>query len=156
MNPGRRSVTAEGHRLDRFVRAQAGFYPQALAELEAGEKRSHWIWFVFPQIEGLGRSETARLYSISGQEEADFFWHHELLGPRLAESTQAMLRWAGTRTSVQILGVIDALKFQSCMTLFETVAADSDLFSRALDVFENGNRDTNTLDLLQPARQAAS
>lgn len=133
--------------LDRFVAAQEGVYTQALAELRKGAKRSHWIWFVFPQIAGLGRSETARFYAIADLAEARAYLAHPLLGARLAECADAMLVWAGRRSAETILGPIDTLKFRSSMTLFEA-AGGTPCFARALDVFFDGRRDEQTLALL--------
>jgi len=134
--------------LSRFVDAQAKCYDQALAELRAGDKRSHWMWFVFPQIEGLGRSPTAHFYAISGREEARAYLAHHLLGARLRECTQAMLAHAGKLTPRDILGPVDALKFRSSMTLFEAAADDPAPFCAALDRLCDGERDRATLDRL--------
>jgi uncharacterized protein (DUF1810 family) len=132
--------------LDRFVRAQERHYDQALAELKAGRKTSHWIWFVLPQLRGLGRSSTAYEYGIAGRAEAETYLAHPLLGARLIECVEAML--AHPRLSaLDILGDIDALKFRSCLTLFDAVSADP-IFSQALDRFYGGERDTATLALL--------
>lgn len=133
--------------LERFVEAQRGTYPQALAELRDGAKQSHWMWFVFPQIAGLGRSGTARFYAIAGLAEARAYLAHGLLGPRLRECTEAMLAWAGQRSATAILGAIDALKFRSSMTLFEA-AGGGECFAHALDAFYQGQRDSRTLELL--------
>ena len=141
-------MTEAGYDLARFVRAQAGVYPNALAELHHGEKRTHWMWFVFPQVLGLGLSENARLYGISGADEARAFLDHELLGPRLREATQATLSHADTRKAIDILGPIDCMKFKSSMTLFEAVAPEDSCFAEALDAFYDGNRDQATLDAL--------
>lgn len=138
----------EARSLNRFVQAQAGVYPTALAELQAGHKRSHWMWYIFPQIEGLGLSVTAQLYAIADGNEARAYLDHELLGPRLREATKAMLDHAGELTPVQVLGPIDALKFNSCMTLFEAVAEEPELFAEALDRLCDGRRDTATLERL--------
>lgn len=135
-------------RLDRFVRAQAGTYPVALAELRAGAKHTHWMWFIFPQVLGLGLSANARTYAISGREEARAYLDHELLGPRLIACTQAMLSHAGKSTPLAILGPIDALKFKSSMTLFEAVSDDPAPFAEALDKLCDGVRDTATLEKL--------
>jgi uncharacterized protein (DUF1810 family) len=106
------------------------------------------MWFVFPQLAGLGRSETARFYALSGLGEAQAYAAHELLGPRLRECTDAMLGWAGRRSAEAILGGIDALKFASCMTLFEAACPDQPRFGAALDAFYGGQRDETTLELL--------
>jgi len=140
-------MNAEDHGLDRFVAAQEGVYPQALAELRAGLKRSHWMWFVFPQIDGLGRSSMARHYAIRSLAEARAYLAHPVLGPRLAECTRAMLSLQGL-TAREILGSPDDLKFRSSMTLFEHAAADKDLFARAIDRYYAGKRDSMTLTIL--------
>src|SRR5215207_9610405 len=108
--------------LDRFVTAQHGVHERALAEMRAGAKRSHWMWFVFPQLAGLGRSPTARLFAISGIGEARAYLAHSRLGLRLDESTRALLEWAGKRSAPAILGPTDAVKLVSSMTLFEAAS----------------------------------
>jgi uncharacterized protein (DUF1810 family) len=133
--------------LDRFVAAQQQVYPRALAELRAGAKNSHWMWYVFPQIAGLGHSPLSQRYAITGILEAWSYLAHPLLGPRLAECTDAMLAWAGRRSAHAILGGVDAMKFKSSMTLFEA-AGGSDRFRRALDRFFAGERDGESLALL--------
>jgi len=137
--------------LQRFIDAQAAIYPQVVAELEDGAKRSHWMWFVFPQMAGLGLSVTAQFYAIAGLEEARAYLAHPLLGAHLDETTDTMLGWAGERSAAAILGEVDAMKFRSSMTLFEE-ASGGERFSRALDAFCSGQRDERTLHLL--ARQA--
>ncbi|WP_174274972.1 DUF1810 domain-containing protein [Sphingomonas bacterium] len=138
--------------LRRFVDAQAGSYATALAELRAGAKRSHWMWYVFPQIAGLGRSETARFYAIDGLDEARAYLAHPLLGARLRESVAAMLGWKDIRGADAILGGIDALKLRSCCTLFEAAgfeaAGGGADFAECLDAFYAGARDTETLRLI--------
>ena len=134
--------------LDRFVRAQQATYAGALAELRRGRKTSHWMWFVFPQIAGLGRSETARFYAIASAQEARAYLAHPLLGPRLIEATGAATTAAGSAEDV--FGAIDAVKLRSSMTLFETVAEDPAPFAAALDRFFGGERDAATLRLLEP------
>ncbi|QDK31264.1 MULTISPECIES: DUF1810 domain-containing protein [Sphingomonadaceae] len=133
--------------LDRYIAAQASTYAGALAELERGEKSSHWMWFVFPQIIGLGQSENARRYAITGLPEAHAYLAHLLLGARLDECTDVMLGWAAERSAGAILGEVDAMKFRSSMTLFEA-AGGGDRYSRALDAFCGGQRDARTLDVL--------
>ncbi len=132
--------------LDRFVSAQDGSYPQALVELRRGRKASHWMWFVFPQLAGLGRSDMARFYAISDPDEARAYLAHPLLGPRLRECVEAMLDHAGTGTET-ILGAIDAMKLRSSMTLFEAAGGDPE-FAACLDAFFDGERDPETLRLL--------
>ena len=137
---------AEG--LERFVEAQRSTYDQALRELRAGEKRSHWMWFVFPQIAGLGRSPTARRFAIADAVEACAYLRHPVLGARLRECTEAMLGWAGKKDAEAILGPVDAMKFVSSMTLFDAVAEDDDRFARALAAFNHGEQDPLTLERL--------
>ena len=133
-------------RLERFVAAQEPVYAQALAELVAGAKRRHWMWFVFPQIAGLGHSAMAQRYAIADLAEARAYLAHPVLGRRLGECTAAMLGWAGRRGAEAILGGIDAIKFRSAMTLFE--AAGSDRCAAALAAFYDGRRDAATLERL--------
>ena len=140
--------------LERFVEAQRAAYDQALAEITAGVKRSHWMWFVFPQIAGLGRSPMARLYAIGDAVEAGAYLAHPLLGARLRECTAAMLGWAGRRSAEAVLGPIDAVKFASSMTLFDAVAETPDNpFAHALAAFRHGERDPLTLERLQAPSQ---
>ena len=135
--------------LERFVEAQRSTYDQALGELRAGAKRGHWIWFVFPQIAGLGRSPTARFYAIRDAVEANTYFAHPLLGPRLQECTAAMLDWADRRSAEAILGSVDAMKFASSMTLFDAVAETAENpFAQALAAFNHGDRDPLTLERL--------
>jgi uncharacterized protein (DUF1810 family) len=135
--------------LERFVEAQRSTYDRALDELRAGTKRSHWMWFVFPQIAGLGRSSMAQRYAIRDEVEARGYLIHPLLGARLRESTEAMLGWAGRKSAEAILGPIDAMKFKSSMTLFDAVAGAADNpFARALAAFCRGERDPLTLERL--------
>jgi uncharacterized protein (DUF1810 family) len=135
------------HRLQRFVDAQAPVYARVVTELAAGSKTSHWMWFVFPQLAGLGRSQMARHYGIGGRDEAFAYWQHPVLGPRLAECTRLVLAVAG-KTALQILGAPDDLKFRSSMTLFEQVAPAEPLFAQALEKYFDGERDGRTLALL--------
>jgi uncharacterized protein (DUF1810 family) len=135
--------------LARFIKAQQDTYAKALQELSDGQKRSHWMWFIFPQIHGLGRSETARFYAISGRSEAEAYLKHPVLGARLEECTRAML--SHPRLSArEILGSPDDLKFHSCMTLFGIAAAQSgSSFETALHVFYGGEGDQATLAALK-------
>lgn len=137
--------------LDRFVSAQAGVYEQALRELRAGCKRTHWMWFVFPQIEGLGHSSTARRYAIRNRDEAVAYLGHPVLGPRLIQCCNALLAHR-TRSASEILGSPDDLKLNSCATLFEAVAGDEPVFGRIIDAFHGGVRDAATLQRLKGAR----
>lgn len=135
------------HDLQRFVDAQQGVYSQALAELSAGAKRSHWMWFVFPQLRGLGSSAMAERYGLSGAAEARAYWQHPQLGARLAECTAALLGVTG-RSARQILGTPDDLKFRSCMTLFAHVVPEEPAFRTALERYFDGLPDERTLALL--------
>ena len=139
--------TDDSHDLARFVSAQEPVFAQVLAELRAGAKSSHWMWFVFPQLKALGRSATARFYGIADAQEAAAYWQHAVLGPRLAQCTETMLRVAG-KTALQILGSPDDLKFCSSMTLFARVVPDQPLFGRAIDRYCAGRLDERTLALL--------
>ena len=134
------------HGLDRFVAAQGGIYGQALAELRRGRKESHWMWFVFPQIAGLGHSDMSRRYAIESLREARGYLAHDVLGPRLAECTDAVLAHTGTPAE-RIFGSVDAAKFRSSMTLFEA-AGGEDRYVRACDQFFRGERDPATLELI--------
>ena len=135
------------HDLRRFVEAQQPVWPQVRAELAAGAKRSHWMWFVFPQLKGLGRSAAAQHYGIASREEALAYWRHPVLGPRLKECTELVLAVPG-RTVLQILGSPDDLKFRSSMTLFAQVAPGEPAFRQALDRCFGGQPDALTLRLL--------
>jgi uncharacterized protein (DUF1810 family) len=132
--------------LERFVRAQSGVYDDALAEIKGGRKRSHWMWFVFPQIAGLGSSPTAQRYALSGPGEAQAYLAHPVLGPRLTEISQAMLAVDG-RSAEEVLGYPDDLKLRSSMTLFAHVAEDPSVFEAVLERYYDGP-DQRTLDLL--------
>jgi uncharacterized protein (DUF1810 family) len=136
--------------LQRFLDAQQDVYPAALAELRAGTKRSHWMWFVFPQLAGLGRSATARRFAIRDLAEARAYLAEPTLRARLVEASRAVGDWAGKRSLEAIFGEIDALKFVSSLTLFEQVAsaADRGVFAGALDGLAAGRRDAGTLGLL--------
>jgi uncharacterized protein (DUF1810 family) len=135
--------------LDRVVDAQdaGGTFDQALAELRAGRKTSHWMWFVFPQVAGLGRSPTAQHFAISGLDEAAAYLAHPVLGPRLVESAQALLDQPA-RDPVAVLGPIDAQKLRSSMTLFARAAPDEEVFDRVLDEFFAGDLDEATISRL--------
>ncbi|MFN3724782.1 MAG: DUF1810 domain-containing protein [Allosphingosinicella sp.] len=135
------------HHLARFVAAQADVWPAPLDELRRGRKQSHWMWFVFPQLAGLGMSAMSQHYAIRSREEAEAYLGHELLGSRLGETTDAVIEHAGRLTAEAIFGGIDAIKFRSSMTLFDAVAPD-DRYRRALDAFYSGAPDPATLRLL--------
>ena len=133
--------------LDRFVEAQQGVYAEALAELHAGRKRSHWMWFVFPQIAGLGHSAMAQRYAIASSDEAAAYLAHPLLGARLRECAGAVLAHDESSAD-EIFGHPDNLKFHSCMTLFADIAPDEALFQAWLDRFFDGRADPATLERL--------
>jgi uncharacterized protein (DUF1810 family) len=127
------------------VQAQATDYPQALAELRAGEKRSHWMWYVFPQIEGLGHSAMSRRYSIKSVAEAKAYLDHQVLGARLRECFEVLSKIAG-RSAHDIFGSPDDMKLRSCATLFAAVSND-DVFRQVLEKYFHGERDQETLRL---------
>ncbi len=135
--------------LARFVRAQEGTYAQALAEVRRGRKTSHWMWFVFPQVAGLGSSPTAQHYALSGPDEARAYLAHPVLGPRLREIAGAVAELAG-RTALEVFGSPDDLKLRSSLTLFEAAAPDEPVFARALDALCAGRRDPLTLERSAP------
>jgi uncharacterized protein (DUF1810 family) len=139
----------EPFELQRFVDAQdaGGTYPQALAELRAGAKRSHWMWFVFPQIAGLGRSATAQRYALSGLGEARAYLAHPVLGQRLLECARVLTGLEG-RSAEQVLGPVDAMKLRSSMTLFAAAAPDEPVFGEVLDQWFDGTPDPATVSRL--------
>lgn len=138
--------------LARFNSAQQAEYDRALAEIRAGDKRSHWMWFIFPQIDGLGFSSTAKKYAIKSAEEARQYLAHPVLGPRLLECAEAVLAVDG-RSANEIFGSPDDLKLKSCMTLFESVAGQDCVFGRVLDKYYDGKRDTRTQDILAAMKE---
>jgi uncharacterized protein (DUF1810 family) len=133
--------------LDRFVRAQAGDYARALAEVRAGRKESHWMWYVFPQLAGLGSSPTAKRYGVTGRAEAAAYLAHPVLGPRLVEIAGAALAVEG-RSANEIFGSPDDLKLRSCATLFAAVAPPGSAFERLLEKYFGGQTDARTLTML--------
>ena len=133
--------------LQRFVDAQARVFDDVLAELRNGRKRSHWMWFIFPQIAGLGSSPMAERYAISGRKEAEAYLQHPLLGPRLKQCTDLVNQVSG-RTLDEIFGYPDDLKFRSSVTLFAGVAPGEEVFQAALKKYFGGEPDTATLALL--------
>ncbi|WP_299984272.1 DUF1810 domain-containing protein [uncultured Pontibacter sp.] len=134
--------------LARFLDAQASSYEQALTEIKNGRKRSHWMWFIFPQLQGLGYSETARYYAIKDQEEAQLYLQHPVLGQRLVEISKAMFALEG-KTANQVLGSPDDLKLRSSMTLFAAVPGADPVFKAVLDKYYSGKEDEKTLQLLK-------
>ncbi|MGE2835971.1 DUF1810 domain-containing protein [Mycobacterium sp. SMC-4] len=144
------STDENPHDLDRFVQAQDRAYATALGELRAGAKRSHWIWFIFPQVRGLGRSSTAQHYAIASLQEAKAYLDHPVLGPRLHECARTLVEHSG-RSATDVLGSPDDLKVRSSMTLFSRAADNSDDaadFRAVLAAFYGGEEDPATLDLL--------
>jgi uncharacterized protein (DUF1810 family) len=137
-------------KLQRFVSAQSESYATALEEIRAGRKRTHWIWFIFPQVRGLGMSSTSDFYGISGIDEARAYLGHPVLGPRLVECAEALLALHG-RTASAIMPHPDDLKLRSSMTLFEFVAEPGSVFSQVLSMYYQGRRDERTLELLGSA-----
>lgn len=133
--------------LERFVEAQDRVYESVCNELALGEKTSHWMWFIFPQLKGLGRSPIAKHYAIESADAALAYWQHPILGQRLKECTQLVLAQRNT-TAHDIFGSPDDLKFKSCMTLFAQVAPNEAVFKQALQRFFGGKLDDSTLKLL--------
>ncbi|MGN8259328.1 DUF1810 domain-containing protein [Pseudomonas sp. SMSB3] len=135
------------HPLQRFIDAQNPVYDHVLQELQAGRKRSHWMWYVFPQLKGLGHSAMAVRYGLEGAEEARAYLDHPVLGPRLRTCVGALLEHSG-KTAKQILGSPDDLKLRSCLTLFGQVAPEDPLFQLALMQFYDGEPDRLTCAIL--------
>src|SRR4051812_36566351 len=138
------------HNLSRFVQAQEDDYERALAELRGGRKRSHWMWYIFPQFDGLGFSATSRRYSIKSVAEAEAYLRHPVLGPRLIECAEAVLGVKG-RSAFEIFGSPDDMKLRSCATLFASVSPPGSVFDRLLGKYFQGDRDSKTLALLGAA-----
>lgn len=134
------------YNLERFVEAQKLYYTQALQEVQNGMKRSHWIWYIFPQLAVLGHSNNAKYYGISGYDEAEAYINHPILGKRLREITRTLLTHHKV-AAIDIFGELDAMKVRSCMTLFDAVSPD-DVFEQVLDKFYDGTYDKKTLDYM--------
>lgn len=139
--------------LSRFVQAQEEDYEQALTEIRSGRKHSHWMWFIFPQFDGLGLSETSKRYSIKSAAEAEAYLSHPVLGPRLVECAELVLGIEGW-SALDIFGSPDDLKLRSCATLFACVLPAGSVFERLLDKYFQGGRDDKTLRLLGITRDA--
>jgi uncharacterized protein (DUF1810 family) len=135
------------YNLERFVQAQNSVYEEVLSELKNGKKVSHWMWFIFPQINGLGHSPTAIEFAISSREEASVYLHHPLLGQRLKDCTRLVLLTEG-RSIAQIFGSPDDMKFHSSMTLFAQVSPNDDIFMQALQKYFQSKPDQLTIDRL--------
>lgn len=141
--------------LQRFLIAQEGIYPSVLTELKSGHKRTHWMWFIFPQVDGLGLSETTRYYAIKSLAEARAYLDHPLLGTRLVECTALLLALKGL-SAHQIFNTPDDRKLQSCMTLFSNAANDPQLFNSVLTKYYEGSRDPRTDEILEVWRSTPS
>lgn len=134
-------------KLERFVEAQRYMFPTALAEIKAGCKENHWMWYIFPQIKGLGYSSTAQYYAIENLEEAKEYLANELLRNNLITICNALLELEGV-TAEMVFGLIDSLKLKSSMTLFSIVAPDNDVFVKVLAKYYNGEKDEKTIEIL--------
>lgn len=143
---------ADPFALKRFTTAQGNVYAEALAELRSGRKRTHWMWFIFPQLAGLGHSSTSIHYAIKSGAEARRYLEHPVLGPRLTECAEAVLA-IEDRSVSEIFGYPDDLKLHSSMTLFAWAAGSPSVFERVLDKYFQGRRDARTLDLLDQMRK---
>lgn len=140
-------TTNDKNNLSRFITAQEETYKSALAEIKAGQKRTHWMWFIFPQLKGLGHSSMASHYGISGADEARAYLAHEVLGPRLIEVNQVMLLHKGQK-ALDILGSPDHFKLRSSATLFSLVAEKPSVFDQVIEQFCGGQVDVRTVELL--------
>ena len=134
------------HDLRRFVEAQENDYEHALSEIRSGRKRSHWMWYVFPQLAGLGMSATSQHYAVKSLAEAEAYLAHPVLGPRLIACAEAVLRIDG-RSALEILGSPDDMKLRSCATLFAYVSPEGSVFHRVIDKYCDGQPDEKTLSL---------
>ena len=139
--------------LSRFTNAQEGLYQNVLVELRTGQKRTHWMWFIFPQISGLGHSDMAKHYAIKSEEEARQYLTHPVLGARLLKCAETVFAIEG-RTVSQIFGHPDDIKLRSCLTLFGCVAGPQSIFTKVLDKYFNGEKDGETLRLLKTWKHA--
>jgi uncharacterized protein (DUF1810 family) len=147
MTPRARISADDPYDLTRFVRAQARDYEQAIAEIRSGRKRSHWMWYIFPQYDGLGLSATSKQYAIKSVAEAEAFLRHPVLGSRLLESAQAALGLEG-RSAFEVFGSPDDMKLRSCATLFAKISPAGSVFEQLLDQYFDGTPDDKTLRLL--------
>ena len=141
------NAATDAHDLRRFVDAQHGIYECALSEIRQGQKSSHWMWFIFPQYAGLGSSSTSQRYALKSVAEADAYLKHPVLGPRLLECAQALLRIEG-RSAQQIFGSPDDMKLHSSVTLFAHISPAGSVFECVLDKYFRGARDAKTLQLI--------
>ncbi len=136
--------------LERFLKAQnfGDTYTTALNEIKSGRKRSHWIWYIFPQLKGLGRSQRSEFYGIANLDEARDYLQHEILGERLVEISDALLQLDGNDANA-VMGSPDDMKLQSCMTLFAMISENDSVFQRVLEKFFAGKMDSNTVELVR-------
>lgn len=144
-------MVQDDYNISRFKDAQERIYPIALRELQEGKKRSHWMWYIFPQLKGLGYSYNSKFYGISGTEEASEYLEDPILGQRLREASKAILDLA-TCDAVAVFGGIDSHKLKSSMTLFDLVSPN-DIFARVLDKYFNGQRDNRTINLITASNE---
>jgi uncharacterized protein (DUF1810 family) len=144
-------MTHDPHNLNRFVQAQERDYDQALSEIRAGRKRSHWMWYVFPQFTGLGSSPTSEHYAIKSVQEATAYLAHPVLGPRLLECAEAALQIEG-RSALEVFGSPDDMKLRSSATLFASVSPEGSVFHRIIDKYFAGEKDVRTVELMTRAR----
>ena len=135
------------HNLQRFIDAQATAYPTALSEIMSGRKRSHWMWYIFPQIQGLGFSEVSKFYALQNLTEAEAYLNHPILGKRLIEICQELLNLVDT-DATEIFSFPDDLKLKSSMTLFSSIPDTIEVFQLVLDEFFNGSKDAKTLEII--------
>ncbi len=142
-----RSDRSDTYELNRFISAQEGVYDRILAELRGGLKRTHWMWYIFPQIDGLGHSPTTRHYAIKSLEEARQYLAHSILGARLVECAESVLAVQGKSAS-DIFEYPDNMKLQSSMTLFALAAGQASVFERVLDKYYQGKREARTLEIM--------
>lgn len=140
-------MVQDDYNISRFKDAQERIYPIALRELQEGHKRSHWMWYIFPQLKGLGHSYNSKFYGLSGTEEASEYLEDPILGQRLREVSNTILNLA-TCDAVEVFGGIDSCKLKSSMTLFDFVSSN-DIFARVLDKYFNGQRDNQTLNIIR-------
>lgn len=136
------------YNLNRFITAQSSSYEFALSEIRSGNKQSHWMWYIFPQLKGLGRSYNSDFYGISCREEAAAYLKHEIMGRRLIEISEVLLQVEG-KSARQIFGQTDALKLKSCMTLFDAVQNETDVFSKVLDKYYQGKKSVRTISVIK-------
>lgn len=146
-------IASDRHDLSRFVQAQEEHYEQALSEIRSGRKRSHWMWYIFPQFHGLGFSSTSRRYSIRSTAEVEAYLSHPILGPRLVECIEAVIRVEG-RSAFEIFGSPDDMKLRSCATLFACASPAGSVFDQLLNKYFQDGRDAKTLRLLGIAPEA--